>query len=82
MSKAWKGSTPAWRRLRAAVLARDRYRCQIEGPRCLGKATTADHIVPKSQGGLDRPDNLRAACVPCNAERGAKPLDPAPLGRW
>jgi hypothetical protein len=29
MSTTWaKGSTPAWRRLRAAVLARDGYRCR------------------------------------------------------
>lgn len=82
MSKSWTGSTRQWRVIRLAVLVRDRYRCQIRGPRCTGKATTADHITPKSEGGTDDPSNLRAACVLCNSGRGAAPLDPAPSARW
>jgi len=78
----WKGSSRAWRVVRAAVLARDAYRCQIQGPHCTQIATTADHLVPKSQGGRDMMTNLRAACQPCNSHRSDKPVDPAPLGRW
>ena len=79
----WKGgSTRAWRVIRRAVLERDGYRCQVEGPNCVGVATEADHLVPKSQGGSDMMPNLRAACRPCNLARSDKPVDPAPLGRW
>lgn len=28
-----------------------------------------DHKIPKSQGGSDEPDNLVAACVPCNRDK-------------
>jgi 5-methylcytosine-specific restriction endonuclease McrA len=66
-------STARWQQLRKAVLARDGYYCQIQGPRCKLAASTVDHIVPSSQ----RPDlfweqsNLRAACRPCNYSAGA-----------
>ncbi len=58
--------------VRRSVLERDGYHCQIMGPNCVGRATTADHIQPRSQGG-DCYDlaNLRAACVPCNSSGGA-----------
>lgn len=61
-----------WRRVRLVVLARDGYRCRIRGPRCTDVATTVDHIVELARGGarLD-PDNLRAACKPCNSSAGA-----------
>lgn len=75
MSRAWGGgSTRRWRKLRAAVLARDGHRCQIPtaaGRPCLAPASHVDHIVPKSAGGGDEPSNLRAACAPCNLSRGA-----------
>lgn len=60
----------AWEALREAVLERDQYICAY----CQGIATTADHVVPKAQGGEDRMDNLVASCLPCNARKGAKPL--------
>jgi 5-methylcytosine-specific restriction endonuclease McrA len=31
---------------------------------------TIDHVVPVSQGGDDRPENLRLACRRCNEEKG------------
>ncbi|MBX8687665.1 HNH endonuclease [Mycobacterium sp. 20091114027_K0903767] len=78
----WKGprtasshtvSTAAWKKIRAGILARDNYYCQIQDPRrCLGRATTVDKIIPASR----RPDlaldatNLRAACRPCNEHKG------------
>ncbi|WP_375425979.1 HNH endonuclease [uncultured Friedmanniella sp.] len=73
-----------WRRLIAQILHRDGHTCQLHYPgtwpgidgtprHCLGTATTADHIVPRSQGGTDHPSNLRAACKPCNQHRGDNP---------
>src|ERR1700733_6754577 len=58
-----------WARLSAAVLKRDRYECQLQLPGCLGRATTADHIIPKSRGGTATMDNLQAACRPCNSAK-------------
>ncbi len=31
-----------------------------------------DHIVPKSRGGLDIPDNLFTACLRCNARKSSR----------
>lgn len=31
---------------------------------------SVDHLQPKSKGGLDRRDNYRLACKPCNGARG------------
>lgn len=73
-----------WRRTVAYVLQRDGYRCQLAYPgtwtgvhgqqlQCLGTATTADHITPRSQNGSDDPSNLRASCQPCNQHRSDGP---------
>lgn len=64
-----------WVRVRVAVLERDDYRCQIAGPRCKGKASEVDHIIPLSEGGsrLD-PRNLRSVCRPCHKARGSRQI--------
>jgi len=66
------------------VLTRDRYRCQINGPKCTTTATTADHIKPKSEGGTDEPSNLRASCGPCNYGHHGTTTDPEPkrVTKW
>jgi 5-methylcytosine-specific restriction protein A len=54
----------AWKRARAAQLARDRHRCQVAGPGCTGKATQVDHIF-----GLDADPghkHLRSVCSTCH----------------
>lgn len=63
-------TSSAWRRRRLEILERDGWRCQIQGPKCLGEANEVDHKAPISMGGskLD-PSNLRAACRPCNLGR-------------
>ncbi len=33
---------------------------------------TRDHVIPKSRGGADEPDNLVYCCHPCNFKKGAK----------
>jgi 5-methylcytosine-specific restriction endonuclease McrA len=57
---------------RLKVLRRDNWECQIQGPGCLGTATTVDHIHPKAWGGTEDESNLRAACKPCNQSKGAR----------
>mgnify|MGYP000078324698 CR=1 FL=1 len=71
--------TAAWRRIRAYVLTRDAYACQIQGPTCLGAATEVDKRIPVAQGGdpLD-PSNLSSVCAPCHK---AKTQQDARAGR-
>ena len=66
-------TTPAWRKLRLAVLDRDRWLCQIKGPDCARYATQVDHIVARADGGaMWDTTNLRAACRACNSRGGAE----------
>lgn len=72
-----------WRRTVKHVLQRDHYVCQIRTPAiCTETATTADHINPRSKGGSDNPDNLRASCEPCNRHRGNGPNPVTDESRW
>lgn len=66
-------TSATWRRTRLFVLDRDRWRCKIKGPKCLGWANEVDHIITRADGGaMFDPRNLRAACRPCNGGRAAK----------
>lgn len=81
MSERWaKGSTAAWRKVRAERLAMDGYRCMIAYPgewvtrtgqrrRCLGKATQVHHTQDRRVVGDDI-RFLRSACAPCNLKTG------------
>ena len=46
-----------------------------------------DHVHPRASGGTNRVSNLVLACIPCNAKKGARPVeeflakDPARLAR-
>lgn len=42
-------TTPAWRAIRLLVLNRDGWECQRQGPRCIGRATHAGHILPRGK---------------------------------
>lgn len=60
-------------KLRFAVLARDRYRCQACGNSpALDSACTLeiDHVQPVSKGGATEPANLRVLCGACNRGKG------------
>lgn len=71
---------------RRGVLVRDGYRCAY----CGRRATTVDHVVPRSQGGRDTWLNTVAACVEDNNRKGnrtpaqagmrllTKPFEPTP----
>ncbi len=52
-----------WRKLRRRILERDGHSCRY----CDASATCVDHIVPRTHGGTDNPDNLAAACKSCNS---------------
>lgn len=57
-----KGSTRAWRGLRAALLAAEPFCrvCRNEGRHTV--AVTIDHIVLRVHGGSDHPSNLQPLC--------------------
>jgi 5-methylcytosine-specific restriction endonuclease McrA len=58
--------TPGWRVLRQKVLERDHHECQY----CGGRATQADHVIPRKKGGADAMKNLVACCASCNKAAG------------
>lgn len=63
-----RGGRP-WRRLRDAVLKRDRFLCQCHACRASNLVTLADevdHIVPLAEGGTDDLSNLRAINHDCH----------------
>jgi 5-methylcytosine-specific restriction endonuclease McrA len=53
---------------RLKVLVRDGFRCVYCGRKPANASTTLtlDHVIPKSRGGQNTPENLVAACKPCN----------------
>lgn len=80
MSASWAGgSTRQWRRVRAAVLARDGGRCQLQLPGvCTTRADCVHHTLGKAVTG-DDPAHLVASCTPCNLRVGdPRSTDPAP----
>jgi 5-methylcytosine-specific restriction endonuclease McrA len=99
MSRAWDGgSTRAWRRIRARILARDNYTCRLHLPgtwtvrdsrgrpvlrRCLIAADCVHHVQGRAVTG-DDPRYMIAACTPCNLKVGAPDGDPPnrPVTRW
>ena len=52
--------------LRAEVLERDGYRCQICGASGTDRTLHVDHIIPRSKGGVTERRNLQALCRRCN----------------
>ncbi|MEC3975097.1 HNH endonuclease [Amycolatopsis sp. H20-H5] len=83
MSKTWEGgSTRAWRKVRAFVLERDGYRCQVRRDNgCTTVATHGHHLGGREVTG-DDPDFVVASCEHCNLSEGdPRAHDPAPQPR-
>jgi len=56
--------------LKADVLKRDHYRCQLHLPGCEGQATELDRVETGEYGGDGSSENLRAACKSCERTKG------------
>ena len=56
---------------RRAILARDNHTCAY----CGGRATTMDHVVPRSRGGRHSWRNIVACCLPCNQRKDDRLLE-------
>lgn len=61
---------PAW--MRAAVIERDGYVCQLCGGDVEPTDVHLDHRYPHALGGLDTPGNLQVAHSRCNMRKGAR----------
>lgn len=57
--------------LRTSILRRDDFRCRMCGASAKDGVTLhVDHVLPVSQGGQTRADNLQTLCQPCNLGKG------------
>lgn len=72
-----RGSQKRLARRRLAIFERDHWTCQICGEATSATysysdpwSPTVDHIIPRSRGGSDEPENLRTAHMWCNSVRG------------
>jgi 5-methylcytosine-specific restriction endonuclease McrA len=63
-----------WRRTREQVLAEAGYACVLCGgtEESTGEPLTADHKIPRSEGGTDELDNLQCLCAAHNRNKGTK----------
>lgn len=65
---------------RSRIIERDGSRCYLCGDILTAREIVLEHVVPLKRGGHHTHDNLRVACVLCNARKGSKllsELDPA-----
>src|SRR5436309_2385548 len=65
-------SQPGWKTLRAEILERDGYECQLRLAGCEGHATHCHHIEAAHWGGEDTHSNLEAACAHCNLSKAQR----------
>lgn len=66
------GRRRAVRFSRENVYARDHGRCQYCGHQVARPESTYDHVVPRSQGGHTRWENVVICCTPCNQRKGGR----------
>lgn len=78
--KRWVGSETqgGYGGLRGLIYRRDEGRCRICGRMCVPKDAGGtdrsawphiDHVIPRSRGGSDDPENLQLTCGSCNAAK-------------
>jgi 5-methylcytosine-specific restriction protein A len=72
-----QGSTRAWRKVRAAVLQRDNYQCQLRDVGCTIQASEVDHTTNVASLGVRRadaidPNRCRASCADCHRRKSQR----------
>lgn len=80
--KRCKGFVYVPAKIRLAIYQRDDWTCHLCGEKTEPGAhhkspwyPSLDHVVPKSMGGDEDPDNLRTCHLWCNVARGARPIE-------
>ncbi|PKN25605.1 MAG: HNH endonuclease, partial [Deltaproteobacteria bacterium HGW-Deltaproteobacteria-22] len=61
------------------IYIRDHFTCQYCGRKPPREELTIDHVLPKSRGGRSEWENVVLACQRCNAKKGNKLLEYAPM---
>lgn len=64
---------------RENVYARDGGRCQYCAEKVARPEATYDHVLPRTQGGQTRWENIVIACVPCNQRKGGRTPEQAKM---
>jgi 5-methylcytosine-specific restriction endonuclease McrA len=59
------------------IYARDRNTCQYCGRRFSRSELNLDHVIPRSQGGSSRWENVVCSCHACNRRKGGRTPDQA-----
>jgi 5-methylcytosine-specific restriction endonuclease McrA len=54
---------------RTRIYIRDNFTCQYCSKKMEAKHLTLDHVLPRSKAGTSSPENLVAACKPCNSRK-------------
>lgn len=72
------GDPDKWAAIRVPILQRDGYMCAY----CGRKASTVDHVIPKSKGGTDDSSNLVACCKRCNQKKSNRTPEDAGMSFW
>src|SRR5436309_1592517 len=57
---------------RRNIFARDNNQCQYCGKKHATSELSLDHVVPRSQGGMNTWENIVCACVTCNVRKGGR----------
>ena len=57
---------------RRNIFARDGSLCQYCGKKFATSELSLDHVVPRTQGGVNSWENIVCACVPCNVRKGGR----------
>lgn len=57
---------------RENVYTRDKGKCQYCSLKVSRPEATYDHVLPRTQGGQTRWENIVIACVPCNQRKGGR----------
>ncbi len=70
---------PAVKFSRENVYTRDHGKCQYCGHRVPRPEATYDHVIPRSQGGQTRWENVVICCVPCNQKKGGRTPEQAKM---
>jgi hypothetical protein len=63
---------------RLAVYLRDGFRCLMCCDDLHGadpRDVTLDHVIPKADGGSNKPDNIYTCCRKCNCSRQDRPIE-------